>query len=146
MLTSSFSEKPIKYFDKAWELYRYEFDATRPIQDFFRTGTVETTRDKDMQIVKTGTDSTFTKSAETPTSFDPSATFVNNYTNAQSNSTLTRNTSDVTDDDETTEQTSNAGVSEIFERFNSITKSQLDRLIQAFSKHFVNVYITEFEE
>jgi hypothetical protein len=136
----------IRYFEKAWELYRHEFDATRPIQDFFHMGTVETTRAKDEVVARTGTDNTFVKTAETPTDFSPSTTFTNNYTNAQSNSLLTRGTTDTIDDDETVEQTTNAGVAEIFERFDGITKSQLDRLIQAFSKHFINVFVSDFAE
>ena len=138
------SEAP--YFYKAWELYKREFDANRPIADFYHLGSKEITRAKTGTLEKTGTDSTFIKSAETPTNLSPASSFVDNYTNAQSDSVLTRNTTDTAEDDETIQETSNAGVAEIFERFNSIKSSELDRLIQAFAKHFVSVFVDDFAE
>ena len=136
----------IRYFDKAWELYETEFNTSRPIQDLFHKGSVETTRAKDETIARTGTDNTFTKTSETPTDFSPASTFNNNYTNAQSNVALTKGTTDTINDDETVVQDTNAGVAEIFEMFNSITISQLDRLIKRFSKHFINVFVSDFAE
>lgn len=138
------SEAP--YFYKAWQLYQREFDANRPIQDFFHTGSEETTRAKDETIARTGTDSTFTKAAETPTDLVPATAFVDDYTTAQNASTLTRNTTDTVNDDETTTKTMDAGVAEIFQRFNSIKSSELDRLIQAFAKHFVSVFVDDFAD
>jgi len=136
----------IRYFDKAWELYAHEFNTNRPIQDFYHKSSVETARAKDETIARTGTDNTFTKTSETPTDFSPASTFNNNYTNAQSNVALTKGTTDTINDDETITQDTNAGVAEIFEMFDSITKSQLDRLIKQFSKHFINVFVSDFAE
>ena len=136
----------IRYFDKAWELYEHEFNTSRPIQDFYHKQRLEQSRERDEIVARTGTDNTFTKTSETPTDFSPSSTFNNNYTNAQSNVALTKGTTDTIEDDETSTQDTDASIAEIFEMFNSITKSQLDRLIKQFSKHFINVFVSDFAE